>query len=1027
MVQVEDNQTSSSHDGSPPLHPAAASTPPPAPPPPQEQANNNKPSASAVLAQCLKLLKGQSDEHKFAGLVMVTKHVPARTASESVRADSSSSTSASAGGGELRQICNAVGPAFLHRLLRTPGDKSSGGGSGGDRGGADVGGLSVYQQIALGVLAALFQDESLVPKFIPIAPALVRALRAANAAMQTQGLCDALYCTQAIAGVPGGMERLLRAGAAPAVVSRLSAASGERAARANEEKDPGGDRSGGGGAGVEESKAGGPPPPPPGEDGRAAADATPSVGSRSSSAAGLGGGGGGGGGGDPKDDGHRGPAGGDTPAAAAERSEALALAFMGRALEASGGGCLGSRELTAVAEAFRDDPTPAKFGFLDLLLRWASLREEESALFPAGGDGGVVAWARDGPFPAALREGLLQALHGAAEDDRRDSALALLASLLRAVGQEWAVEEDGEEADNGDDGGGKTGADEHQRSSNGVKKKKKRVAKRKQGTFVAFAVRCAAGEVRILLDEALSLFVPAAARGGARASDGDEDAGPGGGGEEEGRDGGGESSKNRWEELPIDTLQDLQKTLAGLFGCVLDFLSEIRRWVLAVSHSTGGDADSGSASAGPSIVDLWALHRLGLECSRVLGVWVAEDPESLPQRFLEALPVLLALNAGEEAPDSDDEESDDDADNDDDTSANVTPTLAAFPGAARHLAGGARAGHAASVSSATRPDEALHNILRAMLALSYEPTPLAAMVEEGVTARLARLAAAGPPAIAALLLLGRTSSSADDDGRAGGGGGGELPTSPPEQMSEAVRSPLVSACGLLTNILTSAGHLAWPEHRPAAAGSGGGGGGSGSGGGGAARRRGTGSQQPRGAPSHPVLGHPSMGQCLASLAEVAGAAGAARRAGGGARWRLLAAHATLVVMTVARAATPGNGLAPAAGLTGRRPRRWSGEEGDAPGDGASPSVWEGMARAVDEALGSLSATPRRGLIGGGRGGEEEEEASYEEGSIWQWCLECAREIEAAPGGTAGNAYVSCGVVPRRVLRSLKEASADCRI
>ncbi|CAN0475706.1 unnamed protein product, partial [Ectocarpus sp. 8 AP-2014] len=118
---------------------------------------NNKPSASAVLAQCLKLLKGQSDEHKFAGLVMVTKHVPALTAPESVRTDSSGSTSASAGGGELRQICNAVGPAFLHRLLRTPGDKSSGG----DRGGAAVGGLSVYQQIALGVLAALFQDESL--------------------------------------------------------------------------------------------------------------------------------------------------------------------------------------------------------------------------------------------------------------------------------------------------------------------------------------------------------------------------------------------------------------------------------------------------------------------------------------------------------------------------------------------------------------------------------------------------------------------------------------------------------------------------------------------------------------------------------------------------------------------------------------------------------------------------------------------------------------------------------------------------
>lgn len=48
------------------------------------------------------------------------------------------------------------------------------------------------------------------------------------------------------------------------------------------------------------------------------------------------------------------------------------------------------------------------------------------------------------------------------------------------------------------------------------------------------------------------------------------------------------------------------------------------------------------------MVDMWAIQKLGLQCSRVLGMWVAEDSESLPQRFLEALPVLLALKAGEE-------------------------------------------------------------------------------------------------------------------------------------------------------------------------------------------------------------------------------------------------------------------------------------------------------------------------------------------------------------------------------------------
>ena len=316
-------------------------------------------------------------------------------------------------------------------------------------------------------------------------------------------------------------------------------------------------------------------------------------------------------------------------------------------------------------------------------------------------------------------------------------------------------------------------------------------------------------------------------------------------------------------------------------------------------------------------------------------------------------------------------------------------------------------------ASSSRADAALHNVLRAMLALSYEAAPLVAMVEEGVTARLAHLAAAGPPAIAALL-------GARTDGNAAAS-----LIAPPEQVSEAVRSPLITACGLLTNILTSAGHLAWPEK---AAGPGGA----------ARRRRGGGAgQQPARAPSHPVLGHPGMGECLASLAEVAGAAGRARRAGGGTRWRLAAAHATLVVMTVARAATPRNGLAPARGLIDRK-MRWLGEDDSGvAGKGArrpagTRTVWEGMALAVDEALGSMSAVPGKGLIGGGGGGGgggagEDEEASYEEGAIWQWCLECAREMETASGGAAANPYVSSGVVPRKMLRSLIEASSDGRI
>ena len=377
-----------------------------------------------------------------------------------------------------------------------------------------------------------------------MAPALVRALRAADAVAQTQSLCDALYCVQAIAGVPDGMERLLRAGAAAAVVSRLAAASGDRTARgavkADEDRNEGGGSGGGGGSdgGVEETKTG-----RVGNEAKqaaAAAAAAPGTAacSRSSSPDGFGGGvaepaGHDGSGNDVSDGGGD----GDGPA---QRAETLAFAFVGRALEASCGNCLGPRELTAVAEAFRDDPTPAKFSFMDLLLRWSSVLEREEgggAAPPAaagGGDGqgtgdngGVRAWARTRAFPAALREGLLQALHGAAEDERRDSALALLALLLRAAGQEWAVEEEAEDEEE------EEGEVKEERSGGGKgktnRKKKRPPARRKRGTFVAFAVRCAAGEVRILLDEALSLFVPAAARGGAGAAngDGDDDAGPG--------------------------------------------------------------------------------------------------------------------------------------------------------------------------------------------------------------------------------------------------------------------------------------------------------------------------------------------------------------------------------------------------------------------------------------------------------------------------------------------------------------------
>lgn len=366
-----------------------------------------------------------------------------------------------------------------------------------------------------------------VARFVPVAPALVRTFRAASMAeTETQAVCDALMCAQALADAPGAMERLLRAGAASAIVGRLVAASRARTLVSADVPTDGGKvdgntvNVGGSRIGIRDTgknQGGG--------------------GTKTSSRAE----------GNREENGHQegcSKLAEEEPAAAAvvaKRAEALAFAFVGRALEASSGQCLGQRELTAVAEAFRDEPTAAKFAFMNLLLRWASLQEGEGTtlvLLREGGndsggtplnsggggrqaDGGASAgpmtsstlgsWTRRGAFPAALREGLLQAMHGAADDKRRDSALALLASLLRSMGQEWAVEDGVNGAPSQEETGTGIGGTRSrgEASSGGSDSNTDRPTRsRKRGTFVSFVVRCAAGEVRILLDESLSLLLP---------------------------------------------------------------------------------------------------------------------------------------------------------------------------------------------------------------------------------------------------------------------------------------------------------------------------------------------------------------------------------------------------------------------------------------------------------------------------------------------------------------------------------------
>ncbi|CAM9766826.1 unnamed protein product [Discosporangium mesarthrocarpum] len=596
-------------------------------------------SEQESLKQCLKLLRGGSDEHKFAGLLMVTKHVRLRgNSADAINAET------------LRRIFDAVGVPFLHRLLKTEQ------GVGADTCTGRVGnqGLAVYQHIALGVLAAFCVDRTMAQELVPFAPALVRTFRHATV-NELDALLDAITCVHALSAIPEGMARLLRAGAAEAAVSRVAEMSKKRQKREDEAK--------GKSQGSMETES-------------------VNVGAEQGSAA---------------------------------QVEMVTFMFLSRAVAATGGQCLGPADMTTVAECFRDDPSPRKFTFMGLMLRWFSAQDGM-----ADADEHGLSWMSRGAFANAVREGLVQAFHGGAQDNHRDEALTLLAVMLRGLGQGWAVEEEGEENARRD-GEGKT-----------EEAGRRAIPQRKRGTFVAFAMRGAGGEVRILLDESLSLLLPSnsmsslddmveKARGPMTPAEGEkEDIAVVGKRPGDGMD------LRQWVSLPVQTLQDLQKArplffssmeASAVFETVLEFLAEIRLWVLGRPPTPGAPAEINPG-------DLWVLQRLGLECARALGAWVAEDPESLQSEFLEELPVLLALKARDEPPDSDDESSD--SETEDNSSHSCWPVGAT-------------------------PQVALPYLLRALLALSYDDTPLAAIVEAGVVEHLMAMVVAAPGHLRAFL------------------------------------------------------------------------------------------------------------------------------------------------------------------------------------------------------------------------------------------------------------------------------------
>ncbi|KAM7492915.1 hypothetical protein LguiB_027524 [Lonicera macranthoides] len=85
--------------------------------------------SSPSLDDCIKLLKGERDEQRLAGLLLVTKFC-----------DKDDHLS-------IRRVYDAVGPQFLHRLLKT----GMGKGSGSGKGGANE---DAYLQLSVTVLAA---------------------------------------------------------------------------------------------------------------------------------------------------------------------------------------------------------------------------------------------------------------------------------------------------------------------------------------------------------------------------------------------------------------------------------------------------------------------------------------------------------------------------------------------------------------------------------------------------------------------------------------------------------------------------------------------------------------------------------------------------------------------------------------------------------------------------------------------------------------------------------------------------------
>ncbi|KAF0773120.1 hypothetical protein AaE_002210 [Aphanomyces astaci] len=135
------------------------------------------------LAQCLAILAGKSDEHKFAGLLMVTKHLQTEDESALQRI--------------RKAVMDTAGISFFVRLLHT-----QGGGSGdGDNAAADGDGdISPFQALALNLISSFCQDISLAREFATTAVVSV-VLDVLPTAVSTTNTVVLQDCVQIIHGL----------------------------------------------------------------------------------------------------------------------------------------------------------------------------------------------------------------------------------------------------------------------------------------------------------------------------------------------------------------------------------------------------------------------------------------------------------------------------------------------------------------------------------------------------------------------------------------------------------------------------------------------------------------------------------------------------------------------------------------------------------------------------------------------------------------------------------------------------------